>query len=155
MEKKPVYIILICLLCFFSLGSILYNKPSNAYEIEITKKKFINKTNDLKLPEVDNNLIYLGEFLITGYCDCPICQGEWVGTTALGIPPTEEWTIAVDPNIIPLGSYISINNHVYKAEDTGSAIIDNRIDIFMGSHEECYSEVCNGYKDVYLIKEEK
>ena len=100
--------------------------------------------------EDDDNLKYIGEFLITGYCDCPICQEEWVGTTALGIAPTEEWTIAVDPDVIPLGSFVWIDGNRYRAEDVGGAINDNHIDMFMGSHEDCYDDICNGYKDVYI-----
>ena len=100
--------------------------------------------------DTKEELIYLGEFLITGYCDCPICQEEWVGTTAIGVAPTEEWTIAVDPDVIPLGSYVLIDGHRYCAEDVGGAINDNHIDMFMGSHEDCYQDICNGYKDVYL-----
>lgn len=98
----------------------------------------------------ESNLVYLGEFQLTGYCDCPICQEEWVGTTALGVAPQENWTIAVDPDVIPLGSYVYINGTKYCAEDVGGMINDNHIDIFCGSHEECYSDFCNGYADVYL-----
>ena len=97
-----------------------------------------------------DSMTYLGEFEITRYCDCPICQGEWVGTTALGVEPTVDWTIAVDPDIIPLGSTVMINGNIYRAEDTGSAIIGNHVDIFTESHEECF-EKFNGYTDVYLI----
>ena len=102
--------------------------------------------------EQDNELVYLGEFLLTGYCDCPICQEEWIGTTALGVAPTAEWTIAVDPDIIPLGSLVEINGHIYCAEDVGGMINEYHIDIFCNSHEECYSEFCNGYAEVYLVK---
>ena len=97
-----------------------------------------------------DSLVYLGEFQITRYCDCPICQGEWVDTTALGVEPTVDWTIAVDPDIIPLGSKVMIDGNIYRAEDTGAAIIGNHIDIFTESHEECF-EKFNGYTDVYLI----
>lgn len=109
----------------------------------------VNKESDSEDIE-ETNLLYLGEFLLTGYCDCPICQEEWVGTTALGVAPTEEWTIAVDPDIIPLGSFVWIDGHRYRAEDVGGAINDNHIDMFMPSHEDCYQDICNGYKDVYL-----
>jgi len=102
--------------------------------------------------ESSDSLQYLGSFKLTGYCDCEICQGPWVGTTALGMEPTVNNTIAVDPNIIPLGSYVWINGVRYHAEDTGSAINENRIDIFCSSHEECYSDFCNGWADVYLEK---
>lgn len=95
-------------------------------------------------------LVSLGVFRLTGYCDCPICQEEWVGTTALGVAPTEHNTIAVDPDVIPLGSYVWINGTRYHAEDVGGMINENHIDVFCGSHEECYSDFCNGYAEVYL-----
>ena len=100
--------------------------------------------------DTGDNLRYLGEFKLTGYCDCEECQEEWVGTTALGYAPEEEWTVAVDPDVIPLGSYIWINGHRYFACDVGGMINENHVDIFCGSHEECYSDFCNGYADVYL-----
>lgn len=56
--------------------------------------------------------------------------------------------IAVDPNVIPLGSKVRLTfdepsmqkyNGIYTAVDTGGAIKGNRIDLFMGegSHAEC------------------
>ena len=48
---------------------------------------------------------------------------------------TEGRTIAVDPDVIPLGSTVVIDGHEYIAEDIGAAIQGNRIDIFMNSHE--------------------
>ena len=116
---------------------LLVNKESKPGDVEDTKEE----------------LIYLGEFLITGYCDCPICQEEWVGTTAIGVAPTEEWTIAVDPDVIPLGSYVWIDgfDHVFRAEDVGAAINYNHIDVFCSSHDECYESIYNRYTDVYII----
>lgn len=99
----------------------------------------------------EDNLIYLGQFLLTGYDDCYECQEEWVGTTALGVAPQVNHTIAVDPNIIPLGSHVMINGIEYVAEDVGGGVNGNHIDIFVGSHQESFSDYCNGYADVYLI----
>lgn len=47
-------------------------------------------------------------------------------------------TIAVDPKVIPYGSkiYIPSLGFVGVAEDCGSAIKSNKIDIFMGSYKE-------------------
>ena len=45
-------------------------------------------------------------------------------------------TIAVDPRVIPLGSKVRMNGKEYIAEDTGGAIKDKRIDLFVGSHSE-------------------
>jgi 3D (Asp-Asp-Asp) domain-containing protein len=79
----------------------------------------------------------LGEFKLTAYCPCKKCNGKWVGEpTASGTDLTVGRTIAVDPEVIPLGSIVDINGFRYVAEDTGSAIKGNRIDILFPSHEE-------------------
>ena len=59
--------------------------------------------------------------------------------TATGGWATVNRTIAVDPNVIPLGSkvYIPQFNIIFVAEDTGSAIKNNKIDIFMNTYKEC------------------
>lgn len=85
---------------------------------------------------------------VTAYCTCVECCGEWsaehpsrIGTdyqqlTASGTVPTRCRTIAVDPDVIPLGSYVMIGGGVYIAEDTGSYVSGNHIDIFIPDHEE-------------------
>ena len=59
--------------------------------------------------------------------------------TSTGTVPTEGTTIAVDPSVIPYGSkvYIPEFDKVFTAEDCGSAIKGNRIDIFMESEAKC------------------
>jgi len=106
-------------------------------------------TNDNAVDHLDN-LIYLGQFRLTAYCDCVKCQEQWVGTTAMGVAPTVNHTIAVDPSIIPLGSIVYIDGMRYVAEDVGGAIKGNHIDVFVGSHEETYSNEYNRYADVYI-----
>lgn len=52
--------------------------------------------------------------------------------TATGTRPKEGRTIAVDRNVIPLGSTVYIEGFgYYIAEDTGGAIKGNRIDVFL------------------------
>ncbi|MGG1552900.1 3D domain-containing protein [Paenibacillus ferrarius] len=54
------------------------------------------------------------------------------GITYSGLKAKEGRTIAVDPNIIPLGSTVFIEGiGLRKAEDIGSAIRGTRIDVFM------------------------
>ena len=96
----------------------------------------------------------LGNFTATHYCSCAKCCGTETGKTATGTQATAERTIAVDPEIIPLGSKVIINNKVYIAEDTGGAIKGNRIDIYCESHQEALELGVKKVK-VYLIKEEK
>ena len=81
----------------------------------------------------------LGSFEITAYCTGTCCSSG-TGITASGTVATVGRTIGVDPNVIPLGSTVKIvfedgTEHIYKAEDTGSAIQGNIIDLLLESHE--------------------
>ena len=59
--------------------------------------------------------------------------------TSTGKKPRPYHTIAVDPKVIPYGTrvYIPEFNKVFIAEDTGGAIKNNRIDIYMNNEYEC------------------
>lgn len=82
-------------------------------------------------------------FIVTHYCGCSKCCGKWSSGSdenavgCLGVKLTPYYSIAVDTSIIPLGTILyDENGNEYKAEDTGSAIKGNRIDLFTGNHEE-------------------
>ena len=79
----------------------------------------------------------VGEVTLTAYCNCRICCGRWSGgPTASGVMPQAGRTIAVDPEVIPLGSHVYIDGlGEYIAEDTGSAIVGARIDVYMDTHD--------------------
>lgn len=95
----------------------------------------------------EGRYIELGEFKITHYCSCSICCGKWGGhTTSSGTKPTTKRTIAVDPKVIPMGTKVIINGQEYIAEDTGSAVKNNVIDIYVSSHLEAKQ------KGVYYAK---
>lgn len=84
---------------------------------------------------------YMGTFVATAYCACEKCCGKdpshpAYGITATGTTATQGRTIAVDPDVIELGSVVTIDDHQYTAEDTGRAIKGNRIDIFFDSHDD-------------------
>ena len=58
--------------------------------------------------------------------------------TASGVYPTAYHTVSVDPNVIPLGTRMYIEGYGYAvAEDTGSAIKGNILDLFFDTYEEC------------------
>lgn len=61
--------------------------------------------------------------------DCIGCSG----ITAAGTVPEKGRTIAVDPDVISLGSEVRIDGQVYIAEDTGGAIKGNKLDLFVGT----------------------
>lgn len=63
--------------------------------------------------------------------------------TSTGVIAEEGRTIAVDPNVIPYGTKVLIDGNVYVAEDCGSAVKGNIVDIYVEDekHETHYSEV--------------
>ena len=72
-------------------------------------------------------------FKITAYgADCEGCTGR----TYTGTEPQIGRTIAVDPDVIPIGSTVLIDGQEYIAEDTGGAIKGNVIDMFVGTEAE-------------------
>lgn len=80
--------------------------------------------------------INMGEFKITYYCPCEICSEGWGHRTSSGKTARSEHTIAVDPEVIDIGSRVLINGIVFTAEDTGGGVKGDHIDIFVDSHEE-------------------
>lgn len=71
----------------------------------------------------------------SAYTGSPKEGGEY---TYIDTKCREGYTIAVDPNVIPLRSkvYIPQFGKVFVAEDVGSAIKGNRIDIFMNNYDD-------------------
>ncbi|WP_254871087.1 3D domain-containing protein [Bacillus sp. Marseille-Q1617] len=84
----------------------------------------------------DDNVVKEIDMTATAYT--AYCEG-CIGITKTGvdlIANPDARVIAVDPDVIPLGSKVYIEGYGYaRAEDTGGAIKGNRIDIYM-EHEE-------------------
>ena len=88
----------------------------------------------------------LGEFAIVAYCACEECCGEWaldrptdengepIVYTASGEEAKAGVTVAVDPDVIPLGSKVYIDGlGWYVAQDTGN-FSGKVIDVYMKDH---------------------
>jgi 3D (Asp-Asp-Asp) domain-containing protein len=82
-------------------------------------------------------------FTVTAYCSCERCcnknpSDKWYGITATG--KHAKWgTVAVDRKVIKLGSRLKIQGFpktTFRAEDVGSAIKGNHIDIWFPSHKQ-------------------
>ncbi len=88
----------------------------------------------------------------SGYCPCAKCCGpNATGFTALGLP-AKEGVIAVDPDVIPLGTRVYIDGYGYAlAADTGGAIKGNRIDLCFSTHEEALKWGLRNLK-VYIVE---
>ena len=103
---------------------------------EVKRQKEKSVTRGSKLGGNKGKLI--GSFKSTAYCPCSICNGKWTGLpTKLGTDYSSSRTIAVDPEVIPLGTKVYVEGFGVKvAEDTGSAIKKNIIDIYYDTHQE-------------------
>lgn len=99
--------------------------------------------------------VFLGEFETTGYCNCALCCGIHAGgPTASGTMPESEHTVAVDPELISLGTELMIDGKKYLAEDTGRLIKGKIIDIYFNTHEEAL-RYGRQNKKVYIRKTEE
>ncbi len=75
---------------------------------------------------------YIGECTITAYCPCEACYGRWAdGVTATGLP-AGPGVVAVDPQVIPLGSTVIIDGQRYLAADTGGT--GTHVDVCLPDH---------------------
>lgn len=77
--------------------------------------------------------------VVTHYDCCVECCGKDDGITASGVRATPGVTVAVDPNVIPLGADVLVDYgdgeiHYYRADDLGPA--GNHIDLCVASHDE-------------------
>lgn len=142
------------------LLKLKYSKPdiqvkapdvSFAFEVEQNRKQARSVLDDLEgiqsfidtvEPECLPPLEYVGEFYITMYAATVEQCGNDLGITASGRKVTDDptcHTVAVDPKVIPLGSYLIIEGYegiIFRADDTGSAINGYDIDIFTTSESE-------------------
>ena len=90
------------------------------------------------LPTQVNARTYIdyGLMKCTAYCPCVSCSDNYGRQTHSGKTAEAGRTIAVDPSVIDIGSKVKIGNHIFVAEDVGSAVVGDTIDIFFDSHQE-------------------
>lgn len=89
---------------------------------------------------------YLGNFTLTGYCNCAQCCGTAGNATASGAMPTAGHTVAMAG--VPFGTKLLINGTVYTVEDLGTPY--GHVDIYFGSHSDALNFGLQ-YADVYQL----
>lgn len=81
-------------------------------------------------------IVSLGEFRYTYYDNCILCCGKTDKITYTGVKADSTRTVAVDKNVIPLGSYLYIEGiGIRRAEDIGGLVKGKLIDIYVDKHE--------------------
>ncbi|MEA2016369.1 MAG: 3D domain-containing protein [Actinomycetota bacterium] len=119
------------LIIFLKVGLFELNLPFfEKAELQQKEEKIIVR--EVKEVEREVDWFY---FVASGYSGNDPAQGT-NSTTATGIE-VREGIIAVDPDIIPLGTEVEIKDMgVFTAEDTGGKIKGNRLDIYFDSKKE-------------------
>lgn len=152
MNKKVIALVLSAMMLFSSTikGNTESRKQMNENNIKVESKINNQKTIGIKTRA--------GNKRITKVAGRPMQVGATAyhgdKITSTGTRPIVGKTIAVDPKVIPYGTrvYIPEFNKIFTAEDCGSLIKGNRIDIFMNSYNECINW---GFKQItiYIIEE--
>ena len=144
-NKRVVAMVLAAVMTFTAVFTSSAQTRRNTHSNNIKQQRVVKKDTDLK----SSDSYYLNKEIIknskhmrvgaTAYCNDPI--------TFTGTVPEVGRTIAVDPTVIPYGTrvYIPQFNRVFIAEDCGSKIKGNRIDIYMKDYDTCMEW---GFKDI-------
>ena len=149
--KLTLYVISILITIAIIIGCIyekqqhetIVHKQKEQLEEQVHKEKTIETETDREVDMQAAKPVSLGEFKLTSYCSCHLCCGEWAYNRpngivygAIGEELKEDYSIAVDPSVIPYGTEVIINGKVYKAQDCGGGIKGNEIDIYFENHND-------------------
>lgn len=109
-------------------GTIMSEEPQEEPENELIEAALLASAHRL-----DN-------VTVTHYDCCVDCCGKADGITASGVRATPGVTVAVDPAVIPLGADVLVDYgdgmlHYYRADDTGSGVVGNHIDLCVADHQ--------------------
>lgn len=124
--------------------------------VEVIEPEAEPITCEAEAPETDENelieqallenAVKIENVTMTHYCICRKCCGKspddpGYGVTASGRKATPYVSVAVDPDVIPLGSDVLVDYgdgeiHYYRADDIGGSVKGNHIDLCVGSHQE-------------------
>ncbi|WP_081412089.1 3D domain-containing protein [Alicyclobacillus herbarius] len=99
----------------------------------------------------------LDDFTLTAYALDPVSTGKrpgsrGFGVTASGTRAQAFRTIAVDPSVIPIGSYVYIEGLGWRvAEDTGGAIRGRHIDVLLPSRKDAIQFGVRRHVRIYIL----
>lgn len=163
-----LFIILIFLLVIcFTINNNKLNKVTDQFDQYKINTRIINDElnykneqlgdaiitiNNLKNDEYE--LIYVGDFKITYYCDeryDHICGGN--GVTASGKPTEVGVTAAADWSVLPKGSKIYIQNVGWReVQDIGGGVNGQHVDVLVHGHQEALN-IGTSTEGVWLLVE--
>ena len=128
--------------------------PPAVYRVIVTREAPTPASVPEMAPELADQPepVSLGDFTVSYYC-CekrPHICGTGDGLTATGVP-VAPGIVAVDPEVIPLGSTVIIDGTSYLAADVGALVKGNHIDIAVATHDEALEKGV-GTAEVFLAE---
>lgn len=142
------------------------NTTQDELQVEIEKSAGLSEALGEKNKELDianetisalqndeYELVYMGEFKITYYCDESyrhIC-GHGNNLTASGKMTEVGWTAAADWSVLPNGSIIYIDGIGFReVMDVGGSVKNNHVDVLVQGHQEAL-DLGIDYEDVWVL----
>ena len=101
----------------------------------------------VEVPE-NAELVYLGEFYVTGYDVCMECCGKVDGITASGAQATVGRTVAASSDF-PFGTILYIEGIGARIVEDRGGIKTQHLDVVCEDHPACYA--ITGYYDVWEV----
>ncbi len=166
-KVHKLHIVLFLTIAFFIgflVFIILVGTMKNEIEVQETTTQAEKNTQVLSVEEESPiRLNYIGNFRLTAYCPCSKCCGKWgknrptdeagndIVYTASGAIAQANKTVAVDTDIIPYGTILLIDGEEYTAQDTGSKVKGQVIDIYFENHEDAENYGCK-YQEIYAVE---
>lgn len=153
-KGMTLVVILICLAILVITTGYIFIKTLSDQNAELKQENIELRQGIRKIKKQLDcvQIKYLGQFKATFYTDDIQSCGTANGITSTGTH-VSDMTVAVDPEVIPMGSLIYIEGIGFRhAEDTGGAIDGKILDVYVDSREEALQL---GVKKagVYLIEE--
>ena len=114
--------------------------PAQAETVAVAPEPVEEPENELIEAALLASAHWLDNVTVTHYDCCVECCGKADGITASGVRATPGVTVAVDPAVIPLGADVLVDYgdgmlHYYRADDTGSGVVGNCIDLCVADHQ--------------------
>lgn len=130
---RNYFIILVAMVTMFAIP---HDALARTQKVDDRHYVITQKPKAKKKKKHKKKRISFGIMKCTAYCPCCDCSDNYGRHTHCGTTAEAGRTIAVDPDVIDLGSNVEIDGQIYVAEDIGSAVQNDTIDIFFDTHEE-------------------
>lgn len=130
---------------------ITYTELADQVEVEtIQKMPSGQESIEVSAPVVEEDTrVFLGEFVVTAYCPCQVCCGQWSNmenpSTASGAPAVEGITVGADWETIAVGAVIEIDGvgeRTVQDKPAGWIVekYDGKIlDLYFATHEDAWN----------------